>query len=360
MGTRTRWTANAPSPEARLLYAKGKDAQGQLLFSQSKQSVAYLQEAVRLAPDYADAWGSLALSYANMAEQADDAEQPGIAQRLVSAAARARELDPDNADADVALILVTPHFRHWAKVERDCREGLLRHPGHVRLQGKLPRIMCDTGRWRDGAKGFEQLVRTAPYRTALHNQLALALWGAGRLEDAERAIGRAVALWPDHPAIMATQFDFLALTGRPAAALQQLAAAPPAASVRLASVARTQADVARALQTHAAADLQTAAAGVVEALRTGEMRAYVAAPYLAVLDRLDAAFAALSDYYLGPRPLSDGPRVPPAALARRDTDFLFWPAMARLREDRRFASLTAAIGLDSYWQTTGTTPDWRR
>lgn len=349
-----------PSRQARLLYTKGKEAQSQLLQSQSMQSVAYLQEAVRLDPSYADAWGALAMGYANLAEMADDVEQEALAQRLTAAATRALELDPGNEDADVARILITPHFRHWAKVEQDCREGLRRHPENVRLQGKIPRVMCDTGRWREGAEGFEQLVRAEPYRPALHNQLVLALWSDGRIEEAGQAIDDAVDLWPEHPVIRATQFEFLALTGQPAAAVQMLGPPASALAERSPSATNPRFLVSRALATRNPADVETAVKALGRALRDDTIGISSASQLLAALGEVERLFALLSDYYLGPRANSLESRRPPVRLARRETDILFTAIMAPLRKDARFAAMTGAIGLDAYWKATNSLPDWRR
>jgi hypothetical protein len=43
----------------------------------------------------------------------------------------------------------------------------------------------------------------------------------------------------------------------------------------------------------------------------------------------------------------------------RQTHFLFAPAAAAMRADRRFAALVADLGLDLYWRESGSRPDYQ-
>jgi hypothetical protein len=98
---------------------------------------------------------------------------------------------------------------------------------------------------------------------------------------------------------------------------------------------------------------------ILSARQNGRVSSFLAIPYFVALGALDAAWEAIYVYYVGKRDPVSGERLPLPAIAWRRTDILFAPATAPLRSDPRFPRLTALIGLDAYWRTTGKRPDIR-
>lgn len=350
--------AHEPSAAARTLYDKGTEALVQARLEQGLQAVAYFREAVRIDSEYADAWGALALCYATQIEHSDKpAELAALAIRSKSAAARALALDPGNMDAEVARVVLKPPFRNWVRLERDAGALLVRHPDHRRLNGMIGRILCDVGRWAEAVAQFSRLVERQLYLPVMHGQFANALWGAGRLDEAETAIARAVALWPGHPALGMAPLGFLALTGRPDAALAQLGTA----FARQDDPDRARlAGIYSALQSAKPADADREVANLLGAVRAGRVSTVFAFPFLLALGETDSVFPLLDAYYFGSRDGPAGVRAAPGPWSRRETDMLFMPSAARLWRDRRFLALTRRLGLEDYWRITGTLADHRR
>lgn len=343
-----------PPTTARTLYEKGMEAQAQFSPATTRQAIAYYREAVRIYPNYAAAWGAMALSYGNLLESANDNEQESLVAQSASASTRALDLDPDNSDAKVAKIIVRPLFRNWLVAETQVRNALRQHPKHFRLRGLAARLFCDTGRYRQGAVAFEALVKSHPFLPAMQNQLALALWGAGRLEEAERIIEHAIELWPDHRWIRTTHFDFFALTGRPALAMTFLGKADAQPLDSPPTVFTIRELAARALETRSRTDVENMVAALASDRSWGPISAV---QFLAALDCVNEAFSLLDIYYMGSKAVSlDRPTLGP----RTETDFLFGLPTASLRADPRFPALTRAIGLDDYWRSSRTVPDYRR
>ena len=75
---------------------------------------------------------------------------------------------------------------------------------------------------------------------------------------------------------------------------------------------------------------------------------------------LDSAFAVLDSYYFDRGRFAPSVRRIFGPLTRRDSHFLFMPMTAALRSDRRFEALVREIGLEDYWRTSRTIPDYRR
>lgn len=351
-----RSPAVGPLPEAQTLYRKGVEAQRQGLAEQNVQAAAYFREAVGKDPGYAAAWGALALSYRHLLETGrpqDDLATTASWSR--SAAARALKLDPDNADARVALILIKPYFRNWTALEQELRAALRQYPEHWLLWGNLGRIMGETGRWQAAIEPFHRASAIDPFLPITQARLGIALWSSGQLQDAEATFDAAAARWPAHPAIWFPRFDFLALGGRPAAAIAM------ASQTDLRPVGIPD-------------EMFAAGAGLAEAVQIGEatpapppdtlVRSADALPtgravqYLATLGAIDDAYRRIDRYFFA-RKLGSPPSTG-SSLERRYTDFLFMPATEPLRRDRRFPALVSALGLETYWRMASVQPDFRR
>ena len=90
-----------------------------------------------------------------------------------------------------------------------------------------------------------------------------------------------------------------------------------------------------------------------------------AAQFMTALGRIDEAFSVLDAYYFAEGfdcgeirfTASQGTYTPHND---RLTWFLFNPALAPLRADKRFEDLVRRIGLSAYWKESGYPPDYRR
>ncbi|HEV2748676.1 MAG TPA: tetratricopeptide repeat protein [Allosphingosinicella sp.] len=356
------WWASArpePPPEALALYRKALEARGSASIEQAEQAVAYLREATRLAPDFAEAWGALALAYRGLVFSYMRNDHVALAARARSAAARALELDPDNADAQAALVLLQPLYGHWADVEAGCRRLLSRYPEHKVLLHGLATLLADVGRWNDAAEVLQRTNRLDPLMPAAHYLLIVALWSAGRLEDAEKALEDAAMRWPKHGAIWDTKVKFLAFTGRTEAAVALVRDVSGRPLDYPDSRFDTFFAAARALQTRAARDVDRAVALQLDRVAKDVTIAGVAAQYCAALGRPDEAFALLRGFYFGEGRWAAAWPGRTGAQGSQLTRILFQPLMASLWRDARFPALTEQAGLENYWRSTGTLPDYR-
>jgi len=362
LGTAT-WLGwrSIPSPQRRratLLYHRGLDLQRQG-DDEAGQAIAYFARAIRIDPDFAEAWGALALARARLAPPGD-AAAPEVLEKVRAPATRALQLDPDNRDASLALILVEPYWRNWGKVEREARAALVTMPDEVVLRAKLGSILSHVGRFRESVKELSRAVAQEPLVPAYQLFLWRALWGAGDLGTARALLDRAHARWPDNPGIWISRCTFLSFTGDVAgvAAMRrqadggELDDSPLPIDLALLG--------ARAFAGGNAAARAKAVDAVSAAAAKGTLPGYLAIPYFSALQAVDQAFAASYDLYFGKRDPQTGERELAARHAPRMTFLLFQPPTAAMRADPRFAKLTRAIGFDDYWRESATSPDFRR
>lgn len=351
----------APSPAA-ALHARGLDALRYMMPERDAEAVALLNEAVRLDPGYAPAWGTLALAYRRVAEDGPPSRAAAATQRAVAAARRALALDPDSADAQAALALLRPSYRDWFAAEARLRRLLARSPDQPALVGALARLLFEVGRVRESVAAMARTMRLDPLSPSNYWRRMFGLWSAGDLIEAERVIDRGAQLFPRHADIWFARFWLLATSGR---AGEALAMARDTAG-RPVGVPQSWFDrimlAARAFETRAPADIAAMTAAYARAARETATGAEVAMLLAASFGRLDEAFAIAVAYFF-----DRGFQVPSERLTqgsysprnRRNTTFLFWPPAAAMRSDARFAALTRELGLDDYWRRAGIAPDFR-
>ncbi|HEX8534122.1 MAG TPA: winged helix-turn-helix domain-containing protein [Allosphingosinicella sp.] len=345
-------SAHAPSAEALELYRRGVQAQRQGLPDQRKQVIAYFEQAVEADPLYSDAWGALALAYLHVLQSSPGTEGPR-AEQMRSAARRALALDPDNADAQAALVLIRPWYRDWARSERDLRRLLARYPDHWLLRFHLAVILYEVGRWEEGIQHNRKLLDSDSFLPMATSFLVFALWSGGRLREADSLVDSALERWPQYQLLWDTKYELLAFSGRSAAAIAFVNDPDKWIAGSDTAAVSSRIVLARAIGTRdpgaVAAALSAQRAMLIE--QAGS--APVVAPVFAALGRADLAFEALEAYFRE-GPVAAGQEQP------RYTQFLFTPPMAPLRADPRFGAITRAIGLEDYWRSARIPPDYRR
>ena len=354
-----RRSGHEPHPEAKKLHDLGQVAQRQGVAEQVRQAVSHFKQATEIDPLYADAWGALALSYRHILEGFAEAELDSLPGLIESAARRALALDPDNADAQVALAIIKPYFRNWGWMEADLRRLGERYPDHWFVQAQLGIIRYEVGRWRDGLVHTERQLEIEPYIPVPYAYRARALWSLGRLQEAEAVLDAAVERWPANYALWNLKYGFLLLSGRPgsAAAFAMDPHTRPE-DLRPGAIAfRTT--LARAVERRRPADVEATMRMLRELVFERIDNIVSIAPVFVALGEPQMALSSLERYCLGSRAF--GPPVPsPGPYERRHTRYLFTPDMAPLWREPRFAALLEQIGLERYWRESGTLPDYRR
>ncbi len=356
-----RSPGHLPNAEARAFYEQGMQAQYQGMTDTSDQAEAYFRQAVEADPIWADAWGALAMSYRHLLDGESDREQWSLVDRAVSAARRALALDPDNGEALVALALIPAPFRNWAATEALYRQLLTRFPKAFVLRGHLSRLLQDVGRFDEAVTISRIQVKQQPFINGASVTQVRALWGAGRLHEAENESARGIKRWPRHAAVWSTRLALLTYTGQAGAAIalaSDIENRPPGLSPSWFDVSVA---IARALHGRSPQEVDAARGKVLALLPgQGDFGITTAFPFFATIGDLDTAFALTDAHFFDQGRFASPVPHPVGKLTRRDTSFLFRPTAAALRGDKRLADVLERVGLETYWRETGTTPDYRR
>jgi DNA-binding winged helix-turn-helix (wHTH) protein len=322
-----------------------------------QHTVDMLAHATRLRPDDARLWGLLAYAKARLVSGGEG--RPTMEKMLAAedAIGKARALQPDEPNAELAMLMLGRSVRDWRAVDRALRKILARDPGNVHALSWLVALTQSSGHANESWRLNERQIALAPLSPEPLYRRALKLWIFGRVSEADLVIDPLLHLWPTHPWVWNARFMTLAFTGRAKAALTMLedsAAPEPSSKPRI---------TAQWKPTLAALDQPTPAA--IRAAREANMAAAATSPgqaahavmALSALREVDAAFEVIRGFLLSEGSMvTRDARTEPVLLSAptwRHTQWLFTPPTRNVRIDPRFPAFAAAIGLAEYWRERG-------
>jgi tetratricopeptide (TPR) repeat protein len=285
--------------------------------------------------------------------------------RARGAAARAMALEHANALAEVALAIDRPTMGNWLTIERGLRDALKWYPDEPQLLFTLATLLTMVGRFADALLLADRLATLLPPSPNIFFLRIRALWALERMEEADRLMDEAASIYPTQFALWFLRFYIALFSGRARAAIdlgEDRRQRPTGiAAEEFESILR----VARAIQSGEPAAKDAALAEQMKRSRLGSGHAENCIQFACALGGIDSAFAVAEAYYL-----HRGFTVPDLRFTEeqgtysprqeRLTLYLFLPATAPMRADRRFGRLVDELGLEKYWKDSGTRPDYRK
>jgi len=338
--------SGALDPAVYDLYLQGSSRPGRLGADTVGVRTAQLEEVVRRAPLFADAWGALGQARASLASFLPLAETQAILERARAAALHALALDPRCALAAIALARSTPVDR-LREQEVWLAKAQAWAPNDVQVARLYARLMATVGRGRDAMALIRQSHRLDPLEVYTQGMLGRTLFESGEFAEAKAVLTRGMGRWPGSELFPLWLIYTLGMRGELDEArdlLQRTDAGPHRRTLS----AFLDLYVARAAD---------AGAQAVAALRQQyEDSGWISLDALVIAAEL-AGPGEVLDIALG-AVVGLGPGDPdPRGAAANDPALLFMPFAPRMRQDRRFVEVCARLGLVDYWLATGKWPD---
>jgi TolB-like protein/Tfp pilus assembly protein PilF len=317
------------SLEAYELYVEGRALFHRRGPNTIRESVAKLEQAVAIDPDFAAAWSALASAYTVMPSwtnvSRDEADPKGRA-----AARRAIELDPSLGEPRGTLAGVNEEHGHWIEAEAGFREALALEPNNANVQQWHGELLSDVGQLSESIAALKRAEALDPVSPIVKIHLGYVLMAQER-----HAEGRAVAeRTPDVAGARPWAVGLLALIdlreGRVMDARERVSPLwgeyPWLWPEPVLAGFADPAERGGALEFLGRAD------------RWENQDPFFVLMGYALLDDPDGLFAALAE-----------------AFARKPVivKFLWQPEFARMRRDPRFAEFIRASGLPAYWERYG-------
>jgi Flp pilus assembly protein TadD len=355
-----------PVPKvAAAMMARAESAYREFSPRGNNEAIGLLRRTVEIAPDYADAWGLLSVAYAQAYWGRGNRNDPGMMARGRTAIERARALDPYNAYAALGEVTALPLVGTWLEVQRKLRGAIAHHPDNDLLLQRLAGSFAQVGRLSEAIPLIERAIELSPTVPSFRFMQGMTLWSAGRLDDADKAVEEGLKLFPSEFSLWFARYYIALFSGQTSKAIAQV----EEKSGRPVGYDEAEFDrmllAARAFESRKPADVDAAMAGLLAAAHTAVGHCQIAIQHASAFGRLDTAFAVADALFFG-RGFDPGEvlySAPQGTYSRhndRRTNFLFYPPVAAMRADPRFAKLNEEIGLTRYWREAGVKPDYRR
>jgi len=198
------------APEVYESYLKGQFVQGDGQAGIEK-SIAYFEDAIRKDPTFAPAYVGLAEAYGDLGSLFVGGSPAVTRPQVISAARKALELDPQNAEAHAVLAGAHQEQWRWSEAEAEYKRALDLNPNDSAAHlGFADWLLCQ-GRIEDALASSRRARELDPLGvTGL--QEGWILFHARRYEESIRELRSVVAVHPDY----ATAYFFLgfALIGK--------------------------------------------------------------------------------------------------------------------------------------------------
>lgn len=310
--------------------------------------VSQLETVTLRAPDFAEAWGRLAILRAFLIFYTPYAEREAATRLAAREAARALALDPQNVDALAAQLFILPPFGRFIEAD-EILERMRTAPGGGDGRRYIGWYLRTMGRIRESLEETERAYRLDSLDPMSANAAALARMAAGRVAEAIPVYEDLVERVPD------MSFPVTSL-------LRAYAFQEDWQSVdRLLALAEKRGlrefrDTMPFVQAKRDPTPETLEGWTVklraQVEKTGGIDISLLV-YSAHLGLVDEAYRAAETARLGPAGAGDDIMGPDAYR----TSLLFQAGMPEMRNDPRFARLCARLGLVEFWTATGKWPD---
>jgi TolB-like protein/DNA-binding winged helix-turn-helix (wHTH) protein/Flp pilus assembly protein TadD len=193
---RARLVAARPvSPEAYESYLQGMFAKGNSRAEVEKR-IAWFDEAIRKDPTFAQAYLGLADAYGNLGTVFVGAPPSETRPKVINAARKALELDPDLADAHVLLANMYMRQWKWAEAEAEYKRALDLNPNDAAAHDRFSDWLLCHGRMEEALAWARRARDLDPLGTSGHT-IAWTLLNAHRYDEAIREFRDVLAVRPD-------------------------------------------------------------------------------------------------------------------------------------------------------------------
>lgn len=203
-------TPRSVAPEVYESYLKGRFALHKATLPGLQDAVRYFQAAVDADPTFAPAYAGLASAYSNLG-LVFFGKPPGESRPKVLVAARkALELDPDLSEARAELADALQKDWHWAEAETEYRRAIELSPNDAAAHGGLAQWLLCQGRTEEALASARRAQELDPQEFE-GRQVGAILFYSHRFDEAIRELRTTLTIDPNDP-LAAWYFGF-ALNG---------------------------------------------------------------------------------------------------------------------------------------------------
>ena len=156
-------------------------------YTDPKKAIEYLNEALRLKPDYADAYSNRGIAYRNLGQH----------QRAIEDYNEAIRLNPNYAMAySNRGIAYSSLGQHWRAIE-DFNEAILLNPDYVNAYINRGAVYADLGQHQRAIEDYNEAIRLNPNYADVYYNRGNLYYGLGKYKKAVEDYNKAIRIKPD-------------------------------------------------------------------------------------------------------------------------------------------------------------------
>lgn len=160
----------------------------------------WFREAIYKDPNYAQAYAGLAQTHALISGYDSTAPADEEIPKALAAAQRAIELDPQLADAHIALAIVAQNYQwDWATAEREYLRALQLNPNHATAHHWYGEFLALQGRFEEAFREIDQARKLDPLSLIIASDYGAILYYARQYDRAIEELRSVVSRDPDFP-----------------------------------------------------------------------------------------------------------------------------------------------------------------
>jgi TolB-like protein/Tfp pilus assembly protein PilF len=220
--------APTTNSEAYTLYLKARELHTRASEADEDKAIEELQQALKLDPKFALAWALLAdvrcTSYGYFTRPYEQTRKDAL-----YAAAQAVQVDPDLAEAHLATARVQLLFDwDWVATDIETKKALSLDPANAQAIFESAFLASFEGRYDEALHLADTGVARDPLDARGYQVISHASYRLGKFTQAESALRRQIALYPNAPAAHYRLGVVLLAEHEPAAALEAMRSEPDA------------------------------------------------------------------------------------------------------------------------------------
>ncbi len=206
----TRPSALSPaSYEAYDLYLKGRYFWNKRTPQGFQQAIAFFEQAVAKEPNYARAYAGLADSYALMSSYTL-APQSDLVPKARVAALKAREIDPQLAEAHTSLALIAQSYDwDWKTAEQEYRRAIELDPNYATAHHWYAESLALQGRFDEAFREIERARQLDPLSLIIATDNGAILYFSRQYDRAIQQLRTVLDMEPDFPRAHIVEFVYV-------------------------------------------------------------------------------------------------------------------------------------------------------
>ena len=185
-------------PKAHEAYLLGKFYLSKNTEDARENSVRYLEQAIAIDPNYADAYAGLAAAWLSHGIWGQG-KLADFEFRVRDAAIAAIRIDPSNANAHIAMCqLLVNYDYNWSGGEEEAKRALEIDPNSIEALEAYSWLLQSLGRHSEVRPLMERAVQLDPVSSRIHSAFGRMLYRARQYGEAEMHLLRSIELDPSN------------------------------------------------------------------------------------------------------------------------------------------------------------------